>query len=394
MRTTEWSDESNWVNERKPCRLLERVILGGAEDSPLVTTLDSSYGPISSLAREIVLSSDGALLLETDQEQEDHLLSESLLNAIGSSGQCHDDVDGMYYELSPHPDHLSWFNPSNWQSLLIDFEDMTYLAPQSHQIPCTEDVVVFGSKHLDLESIVEENDEPLGFKVNFRASQAEHSERNSSFGSLEDSLRVSKLIIGQRSYSQDDLEELFRSYGDSLFEIAANQSVLRRAKSFLDGADPLSPIIIDETSIQTGKTHDLCLEEAGCMCGNEKREIMDILCSFNEPLQVPDDYPCYDPISVTGYCDKICATNLIINMDPSKFSERFVSNLVTNLLHGFAEQGDRLGESLFSGARRVDHSRYEITLRIFAYNRDEYSDIIGNDLKVANLLKETLERRK
>lgn len=399
IRSTELSRRENWLDERKPCTLSESIVLGGQDDESLVVSLDAAYGPIESNVREIVLNQNGALLLEANQEPVDQskvTIDDSFARHSGNIGECEDNAEGNYkrFYFQPHSDDLSWFNPANWHSTLIDSDEITQWVPQSHQIPCTEDVVLFASQYAALRSAFEGSEESseLSFKVNFRASQAAMLQNELTDVSISN-LVVSRLNIGKYSYAQKDLEQLVTDYGGSLFEFGGNNSLLD-SRNYLEGNSLQSPLVIDESSIQADSRYDLCLEEAGCLCGNEIHDKMAAICSFNEPLAYPDDYPCEDPIKATGYCDRICATSMIILMDPNRFSERFVSNLLNEMLDDQQLNTEPYSEHLFAGARRVEYAKYEITFRLIPSDKANYEQSQGKDLEFASLMKEKLENRK
>jgi hypothetical protein len=419
-RNMEFGQRDNWAGRLKPCTLLESISI---DQNEAVISLgdgsDNSLGSIESTSvRELLLANDGVLLLSEDTLDS----QETYIKFLNESADCFDSStlperlqDGHWFRFEPSSDRLSWFNAANWISALND--GIAELVPDSHQIPCSEDVVVFGSSRvatwLSIKSDTSERSPAVPFKVNFRPSeqmmvqQAVHKRDYQQ--AIVDTLRVSKLKIGDKSYSQDEFDQLVRLYRDNLFDFNDSESVFGRLvnNQSIDtlraaGLEqrPQTVLTIDESSSIESTEHEqnLCLDEAGCLCGNEQPKIMNIICSFNQPLEL-SNMLCRDPVRSHGYCNPICATSITINMTPTKFSERYLSNLLNKLLTGQISDVtlpsiDYFSDHIFVGSRRVDHNKYEITIRLVPEDDDVYSSIIGRDLELARLIKQQLEKGK
>lgn len=425
IRNMEFGERDNWASGLRPCTLLERISI---DQSRAVISLgdlamDSSLMPAN--IKEFHLPLSGVLLLEEDTLQ----VERDYINFLSRSGDCFDSSslperlqDLHWFRFKPHSDELSWFNAANWAATAngdLEFED---LIPNSHQVPCSEDVVVFGSRHsvswFDFES--DERSQVIPFKVNF--SPSEHfllqlknnnqtndttKKRRTNFA--RDNLRVSKLKIGEKIYKQEEFNRVMELYGNYLFDFDDSydydESMLDNQinpNQRLEGLSRQNLLTIDESSIRTTSDDlDLCLDEAGCQCGNEHSAIMDLICSFNEAIE-PQDLPCIDPIQSAGYCNRICATSLSITMDPNKFSEPFIVNLLNKLLSGDLSSGpeqqsistlsqDQFDIYIAVGPRRVDYNKYEITLRLAATNNDVYHKSLGKDIEFAQIIKQHLD---
>lgn len=396
-KNMEFGEKDNWRWARKPCTLIERIAIEQQEAIvSLGDSMDALGGPLETNIRELIMAQDGILLLEEDTLASDPM-DPMFVQFLNQTGDCYDSSssaaaaeDGKHtelFEFEPNPNDISWFNPSNWLSAINQADGIDHLVPDSHRIPCSEDVVVFGDRHAAFWSLVEGNERAkiISFKVNFRPAEDEQNQLK--LVNANSVLRVSKLKIGDKSYSQAEFDKLISLYGDNLFELTNNHSVFSIGQvfdnSFIDNKKILT---IDESSIQANAENDLevCLDEAGCLCGNEQFDVMQIICSFNEPID-ESGLPCRDPIKVSGYCNKICATNMIIMIDPNRFSEPYLINELNKLNEAF-------GEHIFVGSRRVDYNRYEITLRSITTDENDYELNLGLELEFAKLIKGSLEK--
>lgn len=423
IRNTEFGQRDNWRNQLKPCTLIERIQINERAVISMGDALDSLSGSLESNIREISLAREGVLLLEEDTmpDQSDPMF----VQYLNQSGDCYESplitfangqpplatTEQQRFYFEPHPDDMSWFNPNNWASAINEDEIALYV-PESHLIPCSEDVVVFGSRSASLATILEANEraQTLSFKVNFRPSGFSLASKDSNL-TLPAGIRVSKLQIGDNFYDQRDFEQLIinsDSYNNLLFEVAGEHSALSAQPSgatsenfnnLLESRQPpasssSSPptITIDESSIEANSAHDFCLDEAGCLCGNEDLNAMQLICSFNEPLE-HQDLPCHDPIQASGYCNQICATILTIHMDPIKFSERFLGHVLLELMEK-DELVKAISENVFTGARRVDHNRYELTVRLAPGDDSSHESILGQDMIVAQAVSRHLDKGK
>lgn len=398
IKNTEFGERDNWRLHLKPCTLIERIQINERAVISMGDSLDALGGSLESNIRELVLPVDGILLLEEDTLNDS--LDPMFVQYLNQSGDCFESSDLNYetgagdgrFHFEPHSDDMSWFNPANWASSLNEDEIADWV-PESHLVPCSEDIVVFGSRHATLTPVIESNERAqlISFKINFRPSQMMQEQLSNI--SLPDGIRVSKLKIGEQTYNQQEFEQLINSnfYKNILFELSDNRSVLR-SDSGIEYNPAHSLITIDETSIQADSSYGLCLDEAGCLCGNEDANVMQIICSFNYPLE-PDLLPCYDPIQASGYCNKICATVLTITMDPTKFSERFLANVMNKKLED-DELFKHLNDNVFMGARRVDHNKYEVTFRPVPSDSKSYEMTLGTEIELAQLFRQHLENGK
>lgn len=360
LGSTELGERSNWRNWQMPCTLLERIQLNEKAVVSMGDALDYLESALESNGiKELGLERDGVLLLEEDTLGDADPQYVEFLHKVG---QCFDSdlgaQDEPLFVFEPASDSMSWFNPANWRSRLLGEAGglLAELAPDSHRIPCSEDVVVLGSRSLSTANITlagGERAQTLSFKVNFRPSQAELA-KSKSGGRAQlapiTNVRVSKLRLGEHFYEQPQLDHLLRSpeYENLLFQFKGDPA------SLLVGAGSL---VVDSSSVAPNS--ELCLDEAGCFCANEQTQVMGAICSFSERLQ-PGELPCLDPISSAGYCDKICASVLTISMEPSKFSEHFL----VSLLNSLANQLDpTLTEGLYVASRRTGITRFEMTFR-------------------------------
>lgn len=382
MRTSEFIDRENWLDERKPCTLLEQIQIN---ERAVVSMGDSAFdtlindgGSLESNLKDLSLPMDGALLLEqsTSYESNDELGSEidkMFIQYLNLSGDCLDSdsvgqqhqgdenskLERFRFQFQIDSDDLSWFNPDNW---LSEHGALLSHVPDSHSIPCIEDEVVFGDRGLVRPAMSfsgNERADTLTFKVNFAPSIYSNMIKASRSSKRVGNLRVSKLKIGDQSYSQSEFNALVSSkeYENLLFDFNNTNNLLGSSDTD-DLYEPVTNlIIIDESSfIKTEHDFHVCLDEAGCVCGNEDSIVMDAICSFHLPLEL-DELPCHDPISSTGYCNKICGTSIIIIMDPSKFSEPFLNSVFIKLRE--SEGADHVELA----PRRVYDNKYEITFR-------------------------------
>lgn len=359
IRDTEFNERDNWQDSRKPCTLLERININEQSVISMGNSLDTLSSILDSNIKELILQQNSLILLEEDSLEDP--ADPMFIQYLNQSGDCFDSEsyfdkpeNEQVFQFAPDPDSMSWFNPSNWASYL-NSDEYIHL-PESHSIPCTEDVVVFGSRLLNFEQTLasSERASTLSFKVNFRASQ--YSDLADINNNSITNLRVAELKIGNQSYNQQEFEQLVNSdkYRNILFDFDGRQS---------EGGDELSQpaLVIDESSIQKLADYNLCIEEAGCICGNEDANIMKSICSFNLPID-PIQLPCHDPIYSTGYCNKICALVISISMDPTKFSERYISTLINSVVAEQSRLRSEIDDTRFVG-RRISNNKYEITLR-------------------------------
>lgn len=397
--------QHNWLDHRKPCTLLERIKLMDNLAVSLGDSMDSLGGALESSIRDIELAANGLLLLEdnSDSSPADSLF----IKYLNSSGDCYDSdtlsqsslalpaseaSNQIVFEFRPESDRMSWFNPDNWASSLIGDDVMRWL-PDSYRIPCVEDAVIFG-KRLDSASDRNggdnahsannyqdqlEQQHANSFKVHFRPSSAASDE----LGNVKiDHIRVSKLTIGNQQYDTKDFERLIQSdvYKNILFQFNDSSSALKPVDGYTRVTD--SVFFIDESSVKHNS--QICLDEAGCLCGNEQADRMKIICSFHEPID-PIDLPCHDPVSSSGYCNKICASIITIIMDPNRFKVAFVSHAVGKFL-------DQFDNRTFVGAHRTHENKYEIIIRIVPTQTETYDDLIGKDRELAQLIVEFLNK--
>lgn len=418
IRSTEFGERDNWLNQLRPCTLFERIKMNEQSVVSMGSSMDALGGSLLNANNiyELALAQNGVLLLEEDLPADP--IESAFIDFLKLVGDCTDgdsvhlgadntaaeppngsggDGKRHLFEFEPDSDEMSWFNPENWASTPNEFNIEEWI-PESHQIPCSEDIVVFGDRQNLLAPILEtgERDKTASFKVNFRPSKAISAANNSnnSDGKTKapsnsiDSLRVSRLIIGERHYDQREFDNLVNSddYRDILFQFNDSESALRLD---LGGYSAVgSPLIIDESSLVRDSSENMCLDEAGCLCGNEQPEVMQVVCSFHEPL-TDDDLPCHDPIYSAGYCNKICATSLTISMDPGKFSERFLSSNINKLI----KDNKEVAGSVLVGPRRIDVDKYEIVFR-YVPDDDENFSSTGIERDSAQLILQELERGK
>lgn len=388
---TEFGERDNWRRRVKPCTLLERIRINEQSVISMGDSMDALGGALESNIKDLVMPMNGMLLLEESSTSDS--VDPLFIEYLNQSGDCFDSSQysdatdpGFLFEFELDSDQYSWFNPDNWRSAQMELENGAHLIPESHMIPCNDDVVVFGSRRMALKTTIEDNEraETLTFKVNFRPSLALIEELNYTTANKDlevGLLRVSKFKIGNQSYNQQELEQLTHSdqYENILFQFNDSWSLLKVDDGFAYSVHSL--LTIDESSIRTESDSEYCLDEAGCICGNENTNIMKAICSFRHPID-PDELPCYDPISSSGYCDKICATVLTINMDPTRFKESFIFHLMSELIRGAQILPDNLSESSNMNLRRVSENKYEITLRIAFEENDSDTDYQrGSDLE-------------
>jgi len=387
LGNTEFANRINWRNERKPCTLLERVRLDEQSVVSIGDSMDAFGSSIESGIRDLCLAETGMLLLEENAlaGREDP----TFVSYLNGSGDCIDDENGeSLFAFKPNGDALSWFNPDNWASESMD-EEVALWLPDSHRIPCSEDVVVFGASPKPIADS-SNNSYTHSFKVNFESNwRISRQPDEVNLGRI-DNIRVSKLKIGTQQYNQGDFERLVSSYEyrDILFNFNSSSSLL----AFDDGVEsPIrSPLIIDESALQTGTDYELCLDEAGCMCGNEATIVMKAICSFTQTIEEAD-LPCYDPVSSTGYCGKICASVITISMDPTKFNEKFVLSLLDSLMS--SDGTNYFSANVFTGSRRTYDNKYEITFRHVPSERS-YESTLNREEEFARLVYNHLDRGK
>lgn len=368
---TEFVKTDNWLDFVRPCSLYERIQIDERAVVSISDELNLLDGALSShKLGELKLGPDGVLLLEKEEEEEaqEEPDKQRLLDQLNKTDSCLDSDQSSLFVFKPGSDLMSWFNPNNWQSDSPGAE----LRPDSHRIPCSQDMVVFGAS---------EPPATASFKVNFRPSLS--SSRAAATAHISE-LRVGKLKIGDQLYNQQEFERLTssRDYDNLLFQFDDPKAGL------LEPSDR-SPLIIDSSSI--GLDEPLaCLDQAGCVCANEQPNIMAAICSFSEPLD-GSQLPCLDPISSSGYCDNLCASVLTISMDPSKFSERFLAHLLLKIIDSNPSSSS-LGE-LFLAPRRISLSRYEITFRQPVVGSRPFSQP-GKDQEFARLVYDKLNSGK
>lgn len=401
-RHNEFSDKINWRDKLKPCSLLDSIAIN--EESVIsIGSPDDTYASLfESNTNNFLLAANGLILLDEIEptDSEDSLLK-GYLNASGDcfSGELDPISIDRIYSFEPHSDQLSWFNPDNWASSLNE-DHVSDWVPDANSIPCTEDIVVFGHIFDDgLDDTELEGGGPVPFKVNFRPSLAlSETFKNYRNNLTISNIRVSKLKIGNTFYSQSDFDQLVKSsqYDNIMFEFDHKLSLLKpQTSKAWYGYQANNPLFsIDESSIQFDREQNICLDEAGCMCGNEDAKVMSAICSFHEQLQ-PQDHPCLDPISSSGYCNKICATIMTIYMDPIRFSEKYINSLVMQTIEAEPSRG-HFSSHIFVAARRTHHSIYEITIRLVPglEGREattSLENLIGRDVEMALNLRSQLE---
>lgn len=397
LQDTEFVKQANWLDRKKPCTLLERVEVIEEAVVSLGDSLGAIDGRLRSVdIRELTLPMNGVLLFEEDSNLNDPV-DPNYISYLNESGECLDSgeqsdaTNATVFRFSPGSDSMSWFNPENWASALYD-EYIEHLMPDSHRVPCTEDIVVFGDRQFDLATLeTNEQSKLMSFKVNFRSSSlVEENMTSTSDGSQ---IRIARLVIGELRYNQTEFEQLLEVYGDTLFEFHNNHSMLAY------GPIQSQPVlIIDESSLQLSTdedhTHGRCNDEAGCFCGNEVEDKMRALCSFNGPLS-SEDQPCYDPIPSSGYCNNICATVLTLSIDPTKFSERFLTSIIDDKLMDVSTISQQhFSNSVFSVTRRVQDTRYEITFIHAPQNTEKYESSFGIEHEFAALITDSLNSGK
>lgn len=397
LQDTEFGKQENWSNHKKPCTLLERVEVVEEAVVSLGDSLDAIDGRLRSVdIREFTLPMNGVLLFEEDSNINDPV-DPNYMKYLSNSYECWEnkeqsDEDDQVFRFLPESDSMSWFNPDNWASALLS--DVEHLIPDSHRVPCTQDIVVFGDRRYDLVTLeTSEQSKIMSFKVNFRPSSL--LEKNVT--SLDDvsHMRIARLIIGDNVYNQTEFEQLYEVYGDTLFEIHNNRSILARGPT-----QTQSTLMIDESSLQLSldedHPHGRCNDEAGCLCGNESVDKLEAICSFNEPLK-DEDLPCHDPIASSGYCNKICATVLTFSIDPTKFSEGFLTSLTNDKLSGVSSiSQESFGASVVSVTRRVQDTRYEITFIHVSPDAEQYESSFhaGVEREFADLIFDKLNSGK
>lgn len=431
IRNTEFGERDNWRDKIKPCTLLEKIQFNEQAFISMGDSLDSLAGTLESNLKELTLSMTGILLLEEDtlNDQVDSMFFQYL----NQSGDCFDsessnhnnlgdkkkekEKENIYnervFKFEPESDHMSWFNPENWRSELNE-EEINDWIPDSHLIPCSEDIVVFGSRHTALNQMIEANEraKTMSFKVNFRPSQAAAEAATTTasgpskvaFSSADellvdyadskvDSLQVSKLLIGNTEYNQRQFQQLISSkqYENILFQFNDSKSALKANGGGEFEYSTHSPLTLDESSVHSYFDYNICSDEAGCLCGNENVNIMKTTCSFTYKLQ-PSEQPCLDPITSSGYCSKICATVLIINMDPIKFKEKL---LISALNTVFADnEQSNFAENVLAAPRRTSNNKYEITFRHVPSDTIDYEATLGIEHEFAQLVYQKLNNGK
>lgn len=381
------------------------------------SSMDAIGGSLinASFINQLTLAENGILLLEEDETAD--YIEPAFVEFLRMAGECADgdsvqsiiDAGSVkaaksssssfwddseqqshntkhLFEFEPDSDDMSWFNPDSWESRRD--EEAAGWTPESRTVPCSDDIVAFGHGSI-WQSVTGERDKVASFKVNFRPSKAsletepagDASRTAQLVGTLEPT-RVARLFIGEREYNQQEFDELINSqdYANLLFQFNDSNSAFRQNLwEFSSGG---SALIIDETSIASDG--NFCIDEAGCLCGNERPEVMKVICSFHEPLR-DEDLPCHDPIYSPGYCNKVCATTLTITMDPSLFSERFVSSIIENFLLDNSAAGFNMAVP-----RRIDYNKYEIIFRYLPYGTNSP----GVEREFAQNIVEQLERGK
>lgn len=425
IRNTEFGERDNWRDKTKPCNVLERIEFNEQAAISMGDSLDSLGGSLESNLKELILPMVGVLLLEEDTLN-DQQLDPSFFQYLNQSGDCFDSElnhhktrdgnqreqkseENMFnepiFKFEPESDHMSWFNPENWRSELNE-EEINDWIPDSHRIPCSEDIVVLGSRRVALNQILEANErgKTLSFKVNFRPSQAtldmsptnqvsdemlDHSHDN---GDVKvNGLQVSRLIIGDTEYNQREFQQLINSkqYKNILFQFEDSKSVLKARDGSAYSTSSL--LTLDESSVQSFHDFNICSDEAGCLCGNENVNIIKTICSFTDNI-IPNDQPCYDPITSSGYCSEICATVLTISMDPTKFKEKLLISTL-NKIYSDSEQPSFAG-NVFSAPRRTSNNKYEITFRHVPSDTDDYEVTLGREREFAQLVHQKLNNGK
>lgn len=408
IRDTEFVERDNWRNGLKPCTLLEKIRMHEQSVVSMGDSMDAIGGALESNIRDFALAMDGVLLLEEDTFGDDPM-DRMFVQYLSEHGECVNsessaklgqELDAMTptsltseddrneFAFQPDSDLMSWFNPDNWVSAL----DTSYVddwIPDSHMIPCNGDTVIFGQREAALWPTIEatERSKTLSFKVNFKPSESKEISANISVNNL----RVARLKIGDQFYNQDEFEQLVSSdvYENILFDFNAKSSVLKSDDEFAYPAHSL--LLIDESPYQLDGNW-YCTEDAGCICGNEDTNVMETICSFHLPLDELDQ-PCNDPIQSMGYCNKICATSLIVSMNPMKFSEKFMEDFLKN-------QDDEMVNSVLAVGRRISDSRYEITFRLVPNSIDlisgvtSYDSILGRERRLAQVFYEKLTNGK
>lgn len=370
VRSNEFGSPENWLEARKPCSLIERVRVAES----LVVSLDGLSDALESNLGDLSLPNNGVILLnEGDQTTQ----MDSTLKHFNEAMDCVADdqtISGSdeakpFFEFSPNSDQLSWFNPDNWASF-HDLPDSVDWIPESHRIPCTEDIVKFGHQPNQTSPAMNDSPSAKTFKVNFRPSQWLSGSLNTA--KISGDIRIAQLQIGNISYNQQQFERLVNSdpYKNLLFSFNDKLSVL----SFMGRSNVETPISIDESSIHTETLS--CLDEAGCLCGNEAPSRMKVICSFHEPVK-DDELACHDPISSSGYCNKVCASVILVTMDPDKFKESYIEQTL-----GYLFSNERYSSSLSAGFRRNLANSYEITVRLFPRDGN-YESILGRDIELA-----------
>lgn len=402
IRNMEFGEQENWRGRQKPCTLVERIVI---QQEAAVISFGDSFDALGAVGlesniRELHLAQDGVLLLEEDTLAAGPI-DPMFVQYLNESGDCLDSsqlttgpkqaatASSPLFMFEPQSNSMSWFNPANWHSELNGDGLVGQLVPDSHKIPCSEDVVVFGSRRHSFWPTVEGNERAkiVAFRVNFRPAEGSSSQ---AFKRLTAPLRVSKLKVEERSYSQAEFDQLTGIYGNKLFDFHDQKSVFGAVTAVQGRQDML---IIDDSSIRHQDSQEICREEAGCYCGNEQPELMDIICSFNsQPANDDASLACRDPIQVTGYCEHICATSMTIIMEPDKFKESFLTSELNRMDEG-ARDG-YFSEHVFVGSRRVDLNRYEIVLRLVPTDDNIYEQVVGRDLEFAQRFKQRLEQGK
>lgn len=431
IRNTEFGVRDNWRDQIKPCTILERIEFIEQAAISMGNSLDSLGGALESNLKELTLSMTGVLLLEEDTLN-DQQADPSFFLYLNQSGDCFDSESNYHntqigdkikqkeenmfnepvFKFEPESDQMSWFNPENWRSELNE-EEINDWIPDSHRIPCSEDIVVFGSRHIASEQILEANErgKTVSFKVNFRPSQAilgvsstssssnqvsisssdEIIDRNHDGNARVNGLQVSRLLIGDTEYNQREFQQLISSkqFDNILFQFNDSRSVLKAGDGFAYSTSSL--LTLDESSVQSFFGDSICSDEAGCLCGNENVNILKTICSFTYNLE-PSDQPCYDPIISSGYCSRICATVLTISMDPIKFKEKL---LITTLGKIYSDSGrPDFVENVFSAPRRTSSNKYEITFRHVPSDTDDYEANLGRESEFAQLVYQKLNNGK
>lgn len=347
----------NWLNGKSPCSLMQPIQFNQNTVAGLGLPQDKA-GFLEANLGDLRLANTGILFLGPGDDDAIYRYKTDTNCSISNTDS---------YDFQANSDSMSWFNPDNWLSDSVHLE-LINLMPDSHQIPCAEDTVIFG--HPIMGGFLNHN-LTSSFQVNFRPASATWKSAKKREKPKLDSISVAQLLVGNYQYNNEEFELLNQdeTYSNLLFQMQDPLSVLKANNGF----NSKSPLLIDPTSIWNNDDGLItCADETGCWCANEQAEIMDIVCSFHEPLDA-SELACKDPIKSAGYCNNICGVAITISMDPNKFKENFITSKIYDW---FDKQNIELVQFTLV-FRRTDQQKYEINIQPLVLEGEPEVDLQG-----------------